>query len=144
VNSKQLTPLFSLDASLQEIISVVGPVVTTFVAIQVGTVQAIMLALVFLVGGVAWLLSAPELGQVRIPRARRKLGAVLPRRPVLLSTAVGFLLVGSCAALEAAVVATFGHGGPEAGYVLGIFAVGSLVGGLLFGHAQISQWSLAK
>src|SRR5690606_19778599 len=51
VNSRQLTPLFSLDASLQEIIWVVGPVVTTFVAIQVGTVEAILLALVFLVGG---------------------------------------------------------------------------------------------
>src|SRR5690606_23905989 len=34
VNSKQLTPLFSLDASLQEIIWVVGPVVTTFIATQ--------------------------------------------------------------------------------------------------------------
>ena len=38
VNSRQLTPLFSLDASAQEIIWVVGPVVTTFVSLQVGTV----------------------------------------------------------------------------------------------------------
>jgi MFS family permease len=144
VNSKQLTPLFSLDASLQEIIWVVGPVVTTFVATQIGTVEAIVLALVFLVGGGAWFFTSPELGQVRIPRARRKIGAVLTRKPVLLSTAVGFLLVGACAAIEAAVVATFGHGGPEAGLVLAIFAIGSLVGGLAFGHTPISPWSLAR
>jgi MFS family permease len=144
VNSKQLTPLFSLDASLQEIIWVVGPVVTTFVATQIGTVEAIVLALVFLVGGGAWFFTSPELGRVRIPRARRKIGAVLTRKPVLLSTAVGFLLVGACAAIEAAVVATFGHGGPEAGLVLAIFAIGSLVGGLAFGHTPISPWSLAR
>lgn len=144
VNSKQLTPLFSLDASLQEIIWVVGPVVTTFVATQIGTVHAIVLALVFLVGGGAWFFTSPEVGRVRIPRARRKIGAVLLRKPVLLSTAVGFLLVGACAAIEAAVVATFGHGGPEAGLVLAIFAIGSLAGGLSFGHAPISPWSLAR
>ena len=144
VNSKQLTPLFSLDASLQEIIWVVGPVVTTFVATQIGTVQAIMLALVFLVGGGGWFLSSPELGRVRIPRSRRKLGVVLTRPPVILSTVVGFLLVGACAALEAGVVATFGHGGPEAGLVLAVFAIGSLVGGLAFGHIPISPWALGR
>ncbi|HSP51875.1 MAG TPA: MFS transporter, partial [Cryobacterium sp.] len=38
VNSRQLTPLFSLDASAQEIIWVMGPVIATFVAIQVSPV----------------------------------------------------------------------------------------------------------
>lgn len=144
VNSRQLTPLFSLDASLQEIIWVVGPVVTTFVATQIGTVQAIMLALAFLICGGAWFLTSPELGQVRIPRSRRRLGVVLKRPPVVLATVVGFLLVGACSAVETGVVATFGHGGPEAGIVLAIFAVGSLVGGLAFGHLAISPWALAR
>lgn len=144
VNGRQLTPLFSLDASLQEIIWVVGPVVTTLVATQVSTTHAIALALVFLIGGGAWFLSSPELGRVRIPRSRRRMGAVLKRRPVLLSTATGFLLVGACAAIEAGVVASFGHGGPEAGMVLAIFAVGSLAGGLAFGHTPISPWSLGR
>ena len=44
VNSKQLTPLFSLDASAQEIIWVAGPVITTFVAVQISTTSAIVLA----------------------------------------------------------------------------------------------------
>jgi MFS family permease len=144
VNSRQLTPLFSLDASAQEIIWVVGPVVTTFVATQIGTVQAIVLALVFFVGGGAWFVLSPEVGRVRIPRSRRKMGAVLRRPPVLLATVVGFLLIGASAAVEVGVVATFEHGSAEAGTVLAIYAVGSLVGGLAFGHFQISPWALAR
>jgi MFS family permease len=144
VNSKQLTPLFSLDASAQEIIWVLGPVITTFVSIQVGTVQGILLAVAFLVGGGIWFLTSPELGRVRIPRSKRKLGAVLKKPPVLLATVVGFLLVATCAAIEAGVVATFGEGGVEAGLVLAIFAVGSLAGGLSLGHKPIGPWALAR
>ena len=144
VNSKQLTPLFSLDASAQEIIWVVGPVVTTFVATQISTVLAISLALVFLIGGGMWFISSPEVGRVRIPRSRRRLGVVLARPAVLLATVTGFLLIGACAAVEAGVVASFGHDSPESGIVLAIFAVGSLIGGLSFGHLPIGPWALAR
>lgn len=144
VNSRQLTPLFSLDATAQEIIWVVGPVVTTFVSTQVGTVWGILLAVFFMVGGGIWFIASPELGRVRIPRSKRKLGVVLRRPPVLLATGVGFLLVGACAAVEAAVVATFGHGGAEAGIVLAIFSIGSIAGGLGLGHVPISPWSTAR
>ncbi|UFS59744.1 MFS transporter [Subtercola endophyticus] len=144
VNSKQLTPLFSLDASAQEIIWVVGPVITTFTATQIGTVQGILLAVIFLVVGGGWFLTSPELGRVRIPRSRRRLGAVLKKPPVLLATIVGFLLVATCASVEAGVVSTFGNGGAEAGIVLAVFAVGSLVGGLALGHLPIGSWALAQ
>src|SRR6187402_1562227 len=58
VNSKQLTPLFALDASAQEIIWIAGPVITTFVATQVSTVLAILLAAAFLIGGGIWFISS--------------------------------------------------------------------------------------
>jgi len=144
VNSRQLTPLFSLDASAQEIIWVLGPVIATFVAIQVSSVAGILLAAAFLVGGGIWFVALPEVGRVRIPRSRRKLGAVLKRPPVMLSTIVGFMLVAACAAVEAGVVAAFGHGSSDSGWVLGIFAAGSLVGGLALGHAPIGPWALAS
>ncbi|MDY7541247.1 MULTISPECIES: MFS transporter [unclassified Cryobacterium] len=143
VNSRQLTPLFSLDASAQEIIWVLGPVIATFVAIQISSVAGILLAAAFLVGGGIWFVVLPEVGRVRIPRSRRKLGAVLKRPPVLLSTVVGFMLVAACSAVEAGVVAAFGHGSADSGWVLGIFAIGSLVGGLALGHAPIGPWALA-
>lgn len=144
VNSRQLTPLFSLDASAQEIIWVVGPVVATFLAIQVSPVVAIVVTGGFLIVGSIWFLTAPELGQVRIPRSRQRIGAVLRIRPVLLATVTGFLLVGACAAIEVGVVAVFGHDGPQAGIVLAVFSVGSLAGGLALGHLPIGPWALAR
>ncbi|WOQ69019.1 MFS transporter [Microbacterium limosum] len=144
VNSRQLTPLFSLDASLQELIWVFAPVVITFVALQAGTTPALILVVAILLGGCTWFIASPELGRVRIPRSRRSIGKVLAKPPVLLGTVIGFLLIGACAAVEAGVVASFGHGGFEAGIILALFAVGSLAGGLSFGHLPIGPWAMAR
>ena len=144
VNSRQLTPLFSLDASLQEIIWILAPVLITIVATQAGTVPGLLMIVVILVGGGAWFILSPEVGRVRIPRSRRAFGKVLAKPVVLLATIVGFLLIGACAAVEAGVVATFGPGGLEAGLVLAIFSLGSLAGGLSFGHIPIGPWAMAR
>jgi MFS family permease len=144
VNSRQLTPLFSLDASAQEIIWVAGPVIVTFVATQISSTAGILMSLVFLVGGGIWFISSPEVGRVRIPRSKRRFGVVLARPSVLLITFVGILLVGSFAAIEAGVVSMFDHGGLESGVVLAIFALASLAGGLAFGHLPVGPWALAR
>jgi MFS family permease len=144
VNSRQLTPLFSLDASAQEIIWVAGPVLTTFVATQVSTVAAILLALFFMIAGGIWFIASPEVGRVRIPRSRRNLGVVLKKPAVLLATVTGFLLIGACAAIEAGVVSAFGEKSPESGVVLAIFSLGSLIGGLALGHIPIGPWAMAR
>ncbi|MDF2994157.1 MAG: transporter, partial [Microbacterium sp.] len=144
VNSKQLTPLFSLDASLQEIIWVIAPVVITLVSTQVGTAEGLLLVAVVLVGGGAWFILSPEVGRVRIPRSRSALGKVVLKPPVLLATVIGFLLIGACSAVEVGVVATFEHGSLAAGLVLAVFAVGSLAGGLSFGHIPIGPWAMAR
>lgn len=144
VNSSQLTPLFSLDASLQEIIWILAPVVITLVSTQVGTTEGLLLVAIILVLGCGWFIAAPELGRVRIPRSRRSLGKVLLKPPVMLATVIGFLLIGACSAVEVGVVATFDHGSLEAGLVLAVFSVGSLVGGLSFGHIPIGPWAMAR
>lgn len=144
VNSRLLTPLFSLDASAQEIIWIAGPVVITFIATQVSTTIGLLVCAVVMLGGGAWFVASPELGRVRIPRSRRRFGAVLRRPTVLLATIVGFLLVGSCAAIEAGVIANFGDEGPEAGIVLAIWSLGSLAGGFALGAVPIGRWALAR
>lgn len=144
VTSRQLTPLFSLDASAQEIIWIAGPVIVTFVATQVSSTAGILMSLVFLVGGGMWFISSPEVGRVRIPRSKRRFGVVLARPSVLLITILGVLLVGCFAAIEAGVVSMFDHGGVESGIVLGIFALASLAGGLAFGHLPVGPWALAR
>ncbi|HKT57299.1 MAG TPA: MFS transporter [Microbacterium sp.] len=144
VNSTQLTPLFSLDASLQEIIWIVAPVLVTFVSTQISTVVGLLMIVVILLGGGAWFILSPEVGRVRIPRSRRAFGRVLLRPAVLLATIIGFLLIGACAAVEAGVVATFGHGGLDAGLVLAVFSLGSLAGGLLSGSIPIGRWAMTR
>jgi MFS family permease len=143
VNSRQLTPLFSLDASAQEIIWIAGPVVTTFLAIQIAPPVAISAAAAMLIIGGFWFLASPEVGSVRIPPSRRRLGTVLTKGPVLLSTVVGFLLIGSAAAVEVAVVSVFGEEGSEAGILLAMWAIASLIGGLSFGGLPIGPWAMA-
>lgn len=144
VNSSQLTPLFSLDASLQEIIWVIAPVVITLVSTQVSTTAGLLLVAIILVIGGAWFILSPEVGRVRIPRSRYAFGTVLMKPPVLLATVIGFLLIGACSAVEVGVVATFEHGSLEAGLVLAVFSVGSLIGGLSFGHIPIGPWAMAR
>ncbi|MFJ2506034.1 MFS transporter [Microbacterium sp. NPDC087592] len=144
VNSSNLTPLFSLDASLQEIIWVLAPVVITLVSTQIGTAEGLLLVAIILVGGGAWFILSPEVGRVRIPRSRNALGKVVLRPPVLLATVIGFLLIGACSAVEVGVVATFEHGSLAAGLVLAVFSAGSLAGGLAFGHIPIGPWAMAR
>ncbi len=144
VTGKQLTPLFSLDASAQEIIWVTGPFITVVLATQVSPIVAIAVAGGFLVGGGIWFIASPEVGKVRIPPSRRKLGVVMKNRAVLLATVCGFLLIGSAASVEVGVVAVFGEGGTEAGILFGLWAIASLVGGLSMGHLPIGPWALAR
>lgn len=150
VTAKQLTPLFALDASLQEIIWIIAPVLITFVVMQISTTVGLWMIVTILVLGGLWFIYSPEVGRVRIPPSRRKLGKVLTKAPVLLATVMSFLLIGACAAVEAGVVATFGHGedgghgGLEAGLVLAFFSVGSLIGGLFSGRIPMSQWAMAR
>lgn len=144
VPNRLLTPLFSLDASAQEIIWIVGPVLTTFVAMQVGSTQAVLTAMAFLAVGGTWFITSPSVGQVRIPRSKRKLGGVLTRSPVIISTLLGLTLVACFSAVEAGIIGLFGEDGPEAGWILAIYALGSLVGGLAWGHREIAPWSMTR
>ncbi|MDH6424212.1 MFS family permease [Aurantimicrobium minutum] len=144
VPNRLLTPLFSLDASAQEIIWIVGPVLTTFVALRVGSVEAVLAAMAFLAAGGLWFVTSPSVGQVRIPMSKRRLGGVLSRPPVIISTLLGLTLVACFAAVEAGIIGLFGEDGPEAGWILAIYALGSLVGGLAWGHREIAPWSMTR
>lgn len=142
VPGKQISALFSLDASAQEVIWIIGPVASVFVSTQINTATGLLVAAAFMLGGGIWFIANPEVGRLRIPPSRRRLGAVLGRPTVIASTTIGFFFVASFAALEAGVVGTFGHEGVESGIVLAIFSVGSIVGGLLFGHRDVTPWSM--
>lgn len=142
VPGNQVSALFSLDASAQEIIWIIGPVMAVVVSTQISTVWGLLVAAVFMAGGGLWFILCPEPGRVRIPPSRRRLGAVLTRPTVVISTVIGFLFVASFAAIETGVVAAFGHGGIQAGIVLAVFSAGSIVGGFILGHRELTPWSM--
>lgn len=143
VSEKQLAPLYALDATLQELIFVFGPVAITF--LSAGFTPAIGLsvgAAIQVLGGL-WFALLPAIGNLRIPPSTKRMGAVLRKRPVLLVMVVGTLIISGFAAGEAGVVAQFGHDSFNAGIVMAVSSVGSLLGGFALGQRSITTWSLA-
>ena len=143
VRSSLLGPLFSLDASLQELIWIGGPVIVTFLATGISTTVALLVSAALLIGGGAWFAASGPVGRVRIPRSKRRFGVVLLRPQVALMTLVGFLIIASCAAIEASVAGAFGENDPTSGIVLAIWSLASLAGGFVLGRLPMRPWSLA-
>ncbi len=141
-NETQRNALYSVDAILQEIIWIVGPVLATLmIAFNNTLVPIITMAAIQLVGGL-WFISLQRVTGAPIPRSRRKLGAVLKSKLVIVMIAINLLFVGSFSALEIGAVAAVGA--KEAGFVIAMLSIGSVVGGLAFGHRVKSSSALTK
>ena len=145
VPKAQLQSLQSLDASIQELIWILGPVITVAVATQLGSAVGVLAAAVFGAVGGVWFLTRPAVRAATRPRSTGKMGAVLKKPPVLIVVISGLLIVGSFSAIEAATVATFGsEKDSPAGIILGLWAATSLIGGLMMGHTPMGPWSLPR
>ena len=141
--SSLVTPLFNLDAALQELIWVIGPVAITLLVAGLGTSTALLVVAGIQVAGGLIFALVPMVRNTRIPATNRRLGGVMRNRSVVLMVVTSLLLIGGFAAMEAAVVATFGEGSLSAGLALAICSIGSLFGGLYAGNRQLTRWSLA-
>lgn len=145
VPKSQLQSLQSLDASIQELIWILGPVITVFLATQVNSVVAVIASAIFGGLGGLWFLTRNQVKTVTLPASSGKIGAVLRKPAVLLVVLSGVMVVGSFGAIEAATVSAFGSGANSpAGIVLGLWAGTSLIGGLAMGHSPMGPWSLAR
>lgn len=142
VPGELLGSLYALDAAAQELIWIIGPVLTTFVSIQISATLGVMLSVVFFLGGGLWFVTSPAIGRIEIPKNETAFGVVLRNRVVAINLALGFLLVASYACSEASIVAHFGDGNSQSGFVLGAWALGSLIGGLALGHIRITPWGM--
>ena len=137
-----VTPLFGLDAALQEIIWALGPVGITTMVVLLGSVTALLIVVALQLVGVVLFIFEPPVRELRIPKATGGFGRVALRPAVLLMTVTSLLLIGSLAGMEAAVVAWFGEGSTLGGFALAISSIGSLIGGLIMGHRPLGPWSL--
>ncbi|MEW5812106.1 MAG: MFS transporter [Actinomycetota bacterium] len=127
--------LFALDTTAQEMIWVVGPVAAMGLSTLVSTALPLIVSAAITLVGTAWFLASAR-GLRPRPRPRGGRGRVLTRRSVLLAMVAGCTLVGSFTALEVGVVAELGNSGLTAGAAIALASVGSIVGGLTWGHRR--------
>ena len=124
-----LASLYSLDATAQEIIWVLGPLVATLVAASFGHVAMLITVALIQVAGTIWFLINSSVGKVKIPKTTSRLGKALKNPRVLSVTILGLLFVGSFAGVEVGAVALFDKA--VAGIMFAVFSLGSIVGGLV-------------
>jgi MFS family permease len=140
VKKKDLPAVYSLDATSQELIWVIGPVLATVLAAQVNTAFVVVLMSLIQITGALWFCSNKEVSQMVIPTPNRKMGGVLTNKVVLTTAILGLLLIGGFSGVEVGTVAVV----PKslAGVVIGALSLGSIVGGLTLGNRVKSRWSL--
>jgi MFS family permease len=141
-DEQQRNALYSIDAILQEIIWIVGPVLATLLIAFTSTeVPIVAMAIIQLVGGL-WFISLHYVHDAPIPRSSQRLGMVLKYPIVRVMILVNLLFVGSFAALEIGAVAAVGS--KQAGFVIAMLSIGSVIGGLAFGHRIKKASALTK
>jgi MFS family permease len=140
VKKKDLPAIYSLDATSQELIWVIGPVLATVLAAQVNTVFVVVLMAAVQISGAIWFCSNREVSQMVIPSPERKMGGVLRNKIVLTTAVLGLLLIGGFSGVEVGTVAVVSH--ELAGVVIGALSLGSIVGGVFLGNRVKSRWSL--
>jgi MFS family permease len=143
VERKQMGTLYALDATLQEVIWIFGPVTATFIAAFTNTTVGIVVMGVIQIVGAFWFSSNREIRSVEIPKSKRRLGGVLRNRIVISNAIIGALLIGSFSGVEIGTVAVFTDKA-TAGIIVGVLSFGSLLGGFLFGHRSKTRWALSR
>jgi MFS family permease len=142
VAKRSMGTLYALDASLQEIIWVVGPVAATLLAASGSSSLGVVVMAVVQIGGAVWFASNPEISQIDLPKPSRRLGGVLRQKIVRANVVIGGLLVGSFSGVEVGTVALFDRG--TAGLVIASLSIGSLLGGFALGHRARTKYALTR
>ena len=143
VPGEGLRALFALDTTAQELIWVIGPVAATFLASAISTAIPLLFSAGVTVVGTAWFLLSARRLKPRIDRSVVAFGRVLINPAVILAMVASLALVASFMALEVGVLALFGNHNLSAGVALGVASLGSLIGGVLFGHRHLGVRGLA-
>lgn len=140
VKKDQLDTVYSLDATAQEIIWVVGPVLAAFIASTTNTAVVVLLMAIIQILGALWFSFNREVRDLVIPRSEGKVGKILRNELVYINAIIGLLMVGSFSGIEVGAVAILPKA--EAGIALAALSVGSILGGLLIANRVRGKHSL--
>ena len=144
-NRSQLTTAFALEAILDEMVFIVGPVLVTVLATTVSPVAGLAAAAMAAFAGTLMLASqkatqpppSPHSAGDRLPMGWRLLG------PVLVACVALGILFGSTEVIVVAFATELGQRA-AAGPLLAIWAAGSLTGGLAAGAANLTMSPLQQ
>lgn len=139
---KNLTRVFSLDATSQEILWVAGPLIATILAAQISTGFGVLFMSVVQVVGITLFCLNREVGAVKISKPSGKVGRILKNQIVLTNAVLGLLLIGTFGGIEVGAVAIFDK--TIAGATIAALSVGSILGGLTLGPRAKTKWAMTK
>lgn len=133
--SPLLQTAFALEAVLDEVVFIVGPVLVTFLATAIHPALGVSVSAVVGVVGAVLLAAQGSTQPPPVPRDRARPAAALPAR-VLVPVSAAFLALGAVfGGMEVVVVAFARETGvlPYAGLFLTVWAFGSLLAGIVTG-----------
>ncbi|MBU6148380.1 MAG: MFS transporter [Actinomycetales bacterium] len=130
---------FALESVLDEVIFVLGPPLATLLVVALGPGSAVLASALIVAVGAAWLTRQPQTAPPVLPHTGPRHRAVI-RQPGLAGLVVVFALFGALfGAMELSTVAFAGERNQPAmaGVLLALYAVGSLVAGLIYGTRHL-------
>jgi predicted MFS family arabinose efflux permease len=139
---KNLKTIFTFDAISQELIWVFGPVVATLLAATINPSASMWAIVITGQIGVFWFITHPKFKALKLDRHEQRIGGVLKNSKFILILLLGLLLIGGFAGVEIGTIGAVDR--TAAGLALAMFSVGSIIGGLAFGHRAKTQWALSK
>lgn len=140
-SGQRLQSVFIIDASIQEVIWIIGPLIAIFSA-SFSTQSGILVSAVFLFFSGLWFLSCKPVKSIQLPKPRKRLGAILTSPVLITILFISFFIIGAWGGLEVAAVAQYSHKDPYVGFVLALAAFGSLIGGFVVGMLRITKYLL--
>jgi len=84
----------------------------------------------------------PEIGEMNIPKSKRRLGGILRKPIVIANVLINLFLVATFGGAEVGTVAVLGVA--PSGIVIAALSLGSIIGGFAFGHRAKTKWALVK
>ena len=135
------TSIFALDATSQELIWIIGPVLATFAAAQISTEFAMVLMAFIQAVGMVLFLTDKSVRETKIEKTEKRIGHVMKSRRILILIILGSVLVASFAGMEIPTVALVDKS--VSGVVVAFFSIGSILGGIFLGHRSHSKWTPA-
>jgi MFS family permease len=134
VEERSRDALFAIDSTLQETTFVVGPALVALIGSIAGAAAPLVASGAFGLVGTVALVAHPVVGHKHAREPHHGARRVLSRPLVALLAAISLLVLGF-SALDVAVIGFAGahHESGQSGLLLGVWSLGSMLGGALFG-----------